>query len=267
VGEPITDRRRQMSEHRQEFIQTPMNTNPAIHIAVVEDDPAVAATLEDMLLGEGYLVHPCATGTALRALLDSTEIDMILLDLTLPDGNGLSLAAQIRATTSVPIIILTGKGSEVDRIVGLEVGADDYIVKPFSVREVAARIRAVLRRGRVSAPQLQVAQRGYRFGGWTLDADLRRLFNPHGKLVPLTVNEFDLLVSIVATAGRILSRNQLLEMTRRNNNDDVFDRTIDVLMLRLRRKIEANPQVPMFIVTERGLGYRFNVAVERFGFD
>ncbi len=245
-----------------------MENNPVIEIAVVEDDPAVAATLEDMLLGEGYRVRQCPNVAALRSLLDGTDMDLILLDLTLPDGNGLAVAAQIRATTSVPIIMLTGKGSEIDRIVGLELGADDYIVKPFSVREVAARIRAVMRRGRtVAAIQAPVVQKGYKFAGWVLDVDLRRLYNPNGKHVSLTVNEFDLLLSIVSASGRILTRNQLLEMTRRDGNDDVFDRTVDVLILRLRRKIEANPHVPQFIATERGIGYRFNLPVERFGFD
>jgi DNA-binding response OmpR family regulator len=238
---------------------------PELNIAVVEDDSTLAATLEDMLLGEGYKVHLCPTAAALRSLLDTTEIDMILLDLTLPDGNGLTMAAQVRATTSVPIIILTGKGSEVDRIVGLEIGADDYVVKPFSVREVAARIRAVLRRGRQPVAAPPEVKKGYRFAGWTLDKELRRLFNPSGKQVALTVNEFDLMHTIISADGRILSRNQLLEMTRHSSNDDVFDRTIDVLIMRLRRKIEPNPQVPIFIVTERGIGYRFNVAVERFG--
>lgn len=256
------------SVSRKEVHQPAMGKSPAIEIAVVEDDLALAATLEDMLVGEGYRVRQCPTVAALRALLEDHDVDLILLDLTLPDGSGLALAAQIRVTTSVPIIMLTGKGSEIDRIVGLELGADDYIVKPFSIREVAARIRAVMRRGHSVAPtQVPVVHKGYRFAGWVLDVDMRRLYNPNGKHVSLTVNEFDLLLSIVAGSGRILTRNQLLEMTRRDGNDDVFDRTIDVLILRLRRKIEVNPHVPQFIVTERGIGYRFDVAAERFGFD
>jgi DNA-binding response OmpR family regulator len=245
-----------------------MEKNRVIEIAVVEDDSAVAAILEDMLLDEGYLVHQCPTVAAFRTLLDTNDVDLILLDLTLPDGNGLALATQVRAKTSVPIIMLTGKGSEIDRIVGLELGADDYVVKPFSVREVAARIRAVMRRGQLVAPtQPPVVRKGYRFAGWVLDTELRRLYNPNGKEVSLTIKEFDLLLSIVAASGRLLTRNQLLEMTRRDGNDDVFDRTVDVLILRLRRKIEANPHVPQFIVTERGIGYRFGLTADRFGFD
>jgi DNA-binding response OmpR family regulator len=244
-----------------------MELHSSLQIAVVEDDAVLAATVEEMLLAEGYGVHLCPTGAALRQLLEAGGIDLILLDLNLPDGNGLELAARVRATTAVPIIILTGKGSEVDRIVGLEVGADDYVVKPFSVREVAARIRAVLRRGQALGPKLPTVRKGYRFAGWILDVDLRRLYNPEGRQIPLTVNEFDLMHAIVSSAGRILSRAQLLEMTRRNNNDDVFDRTVDVIILRLRRKIETNPQIPKLISTERGIGYRLNQAVERFGFD
>jgi two-component system OmpR family response regulator len=141
------------------------------------------------------------------------------------------------------------------------------VVKPFSIREVAARIRAVLRRGQALAPKLVAVRKGYRFAGWVLDVELRRLYSPDGKQIPLTVNEFDLMHAIVSSAGRILSRAQLLEMTRHCNNDDVFDRTIDVIILRLRRKIEINPQIPKFIRTERGIGYRFNQTVERFGFD
>jgi two-component system OmpR family response regulator len=237
--------------------------DPSLLIAVVEDDDVVAATLADMLVTEGYRAHICRSASALKDLLRNSTVDMILLDIILPDGNGLAMAAQIRATTAVPIIILTGKSGEVDRIVGLEIGADDYVVKPFSVREVAARIRAVLRRtnNTVSAPR-EVKQ-GYTFGGWTLDIDLRRLYNPNGKDVPLTVNEFDLLQAIISSAGRILTRSQLIDITRRHGNDDVFDRTVDVLILRLRRKIETNPHVPQFIVTERGLGYRFNATVKR----
>ncbi|CAM5764247.1 DNA-binding response regulator [Labrys miyagiensis] len=244
-----------------------MSQDTAIRIAVVEDDPAVAGTLEDMLLDEGYRVVLCPTGAALRAQLEEAPVDLILLDLNLPDGNGLALAGFVRATTAVPIIMLTGRGAEVDRIVGLELGADDYVVKPFSPREVAARIRAVLRRGRAPAALPPTVRRGYRFEGWTLDVDLRRLYTAEHAQVALTGGEFDLLHSIVSAAGRILTRNQLLDMTRSGSNDDVFDRTIDVLILRVRRKIEPNPHAPRLIVTERGLGYRFNAVVERFGFD
>jgi DNA-binding response OmpR family regulator len=250
-----------------EGLANPIRDAAKTTIAVVEDDEALAATLGDMLRTEGYVPIICPTGAALQAALNEHTIQLILLDLTLPDGNGLALAAQIHAKLDVPIIILTGKGSEVDRIVGLEIGADDYVVKPFSVREVAARIRAVLRRGQVSVVTPPEVSKGYRFAGWVLDIELRRLYDPQGKQVMLTVNEFDLFSSIVASAGRILSRNQLIEMTRRHDNDDVFDRTVDVLIMRLRRKIETNTRLPKLILTERGIGYRLSCKVERFGFD
>jgi DNA-binding response OmpR family regulator len=255
----------QRNQVDDEAIPNPVENDPSLLVAVVEDDVGVAATLADMLAGEGYRAHICRSAAALRDLLRNSKVDMILLDIMLPDGNGLTMAAQIRSTTAVPIIILTGKSSEVDRIVGLEIGADDYVVKPFSVREVAARIRAVLRRTNNAISTPREVKRGYNFSGWTLDLDLRRLYNPNGKDVPLTVNEFDLLQAIISSGGRILSRSQLLDITRLHGNDDVFDRTVDVLILRLRRKIETNPHLPQFIVTERGLGYRFNGAVERLG--
>jgi len=240
-----------------------------IKIAVVEDDPAVAETLVDMLEGEGYRALRCSTGSELSALIARERLALILLDLKLPDCDGLTLAAQIRATEHVPIVILTGKGSEIDRILGLEVGADDYVVKPFSVREVAARIRAVLRRThQIPDPKLHAPppRRGYQFDNWTLDLDRRRLADPEGQQVILSVAEFDLLAAIVAARGRVLTRAQLLELTR-GEGADVFDRTIDVLVLRLRRKIERNPHQPTLLATERGVGYFFTANVERFGFE
>jgi len=241
-------------------------------IAVVEDDPVIAASLTDLLELEGYKVIHCATGAELVNLIEKSIPDVILLDLQLPDANGLTLAARIRLRSEVPIMMLTAKGSEVDRIVGLEIGADDYLVKPFSVREVLARVRALLRRTRAAGdpvPQVGCSNellRGYRFEGWVLDPDMRQLFDPNGKLLALTVAEFDLLLAFVLAGRRVLTRSQLLEQMQREN-DDVFERTIDVLILRLRRKIEANPAQPRLVVTERGCGYVFRALVERFGFD
>lgn len=242
-------------------------TIPSIQVAVVEDDAAIGNTVGEMLAAEGYSAIQCRTGGELIGLIARERIDLILLDLQLPDCNGLALASQIRSTAQTPIIMLTAKGSEIDRVVGLEVGADDYIVKPFNVREVAARVRAVLRRTRPLLSLKSSAstpRRGYRFAGWTLDLDLRRLLDPEGEWVTLTVAEFDLLSAIVGSRGRVLTRAQLLDMTR-TANADVFDRTIDVLILRLRRKIEPNPHQPQLLVTERGLGYRFGADVERVG--
>lgn len=236
-----------------------------LHVAVVEDDPAVADVLGDMLAEEGYVPHLCRGAAELDQAMGRERMSLVLLDLKLPDGDGLSIAARMRATHGTPVIILTGKGSEIDRVVGLEIGADDYVVKPFSVREVAARIRAVLRRtsGQAAAPQV-LPGRGFGFAGWVLDLERRRLADAAGRDVTLTVAEFDLLAALVSAQGRVLSRDQLLDMTRRDN-DSVTDRTIDVLILRLRRKIEANPAQPQFIRTERAIGYVFGVAVERIG--
>lgn len=242
---------------------THLEKDERTHIAVVEDDPDVAAVLGDMLLDEGYVPHLCGGVAELDKAIAKQRMSLILLDIKLPDGDGLSIAARIRASVGIPIIILTGKGSEIDRIVGLEIGADDYIVKPFSIREVAARIRAVLRRsGNVAGVRRPHSGRGFGFAGWVLDLERRRLSDPAGRDVSLTVAEFDLLSVLVAGQGRVLSRDQLLDMTRRAN-DSVTDRTIDVLILRLRRKIETNPAQPRFILTERAVGYFFGLEVEK----
>lgn len=236
-----------------------------VTIAVVEDDRILRETFCDMLVEEGYQVVPCSSAADLMQFLHTAAVDMILLDLKLPDGSGFEVIKQVRATDQIPIVIVTGRGDEVDRIVGLEIGADDYLVKPVSVRELAARIRAILRRSNarpVQAAAIMQPRSGFRFQGWTLDSDRRKLHRPDGSQVVLTVAEFDLLLAMVSASGRVLSRDTLLDMTRREN-EEVFDRAIDVLILRLRRKIEANPQQPQFIRTERGIGYIFNAVVER----
>ena len=238
---------------------------PGQRVAVVEDDPAQAALLCDFLEAEGYLPCTCLRAGDLTRLLEEALPALILLDLGLPDEDGLALAARLRALHHIPIIILTGRGSEIDRVVGLEIGADDYLVKPFSLRELAARIRAVLRRTALAPPQaVQEPQlrEGFRFQGWTLDTLRRRLTSPDGAGVELTVGEFDLLAALLGASGRVLSRAQLLDMTRRGH-DAVYERTIDVLILRLRRKIEPDPAQPRLIMTERAIGYHFSGAVER----
>ncbi|SMH39779.1 response regulator [Azospirillum agricola] len=241
------------------------NGGKRLTIGVVDDDPAVLRMVADLLAGEGYGTALCPDAASLMAVLASGRLDLIVLDLRLPDRDGISIAAQLRGTMDVPIIMLTGRGDDIDRIMGLEVGADDYIVKPFNNREFIARVKAVLRRtARESVPVPAPCKRGYRFAGFTLDEDGRRLFDPAGKPVALTVAEFDLLVALVRAHGRVLSRNQILDLTH-HDRDDVFDRTIDVLILRLRRKIERNPQQPWLIRTERGLGYVFDCDIEAFG--
>ena len=228
-------------------------------IALVEDDPIVSSTVADVLEGAGFLAVVCTTGAALLSLMQSRPPDLIILDLHLPDCDGISVASAIRATSSVPILILTGRTGEIDKIVGLEVGADDYVGKPFSNLELLARVRALLRR---SKPTPQARKKlGYSFEGYFLDLQARRLESPEGEVVQLTVAEFELLEALVQAQGRVLTRNQLLDLTH-SSGLDVFDRTIDVLILRLRRKIEPVPSQPRFIRTERGRGYTFSADVE-----
>lgn len=238
-----------------------------IRIAVVDDDASVRETVCDLVGTEGFVAVACGDAASLLAMLAQTPVDLVVLDLRLPDRDGLAVAASIRATSSVPIIMLTARGGDVDRIVGLEVGADDYVVKPFNPRELLARIKAVLRRiGREipAAPAPTRIRRGWSFAGHLLDLDRRRLIAPDGFPVSLTIAEFDLLAALVGAAGRVLSRDQLLDLTHRAGGE-VYDRTVDVLILRLRRKIEADPTNPCLIRTERGHGYVFDAAVHALG--
>lgn len=202
------------------------------------------------------------------AVAAGTPHGLILLDLALPDGDGLTVAVEVRRRAATPIIMLTGRGGRADRIEGLETGADDYVVKPFDMEELLARVRAVLRRtsgasASLAAPAPPI-RRGYAFAGRSVDLDRRRLFDEAGRGVALTVAEFDLLNAFLAHAGRPLSRERLLDLLP-GANEDVFDRTIDVLVLRLRRKVEPNPSQPQFIRTERGRGYLFTPAVTAIG--
>jgi two-component system OmpR family response regulator len=230
-------------------------------IAVVEDDQIVRSTVIDVLETAGFIAVPCSTAEALLALMRSGQPPhLILLDLQLPDQDGIALASAIRASSDVPIVMLTGRSGEIDRIVGLEIGADDYVVKPFSNLELLARVKAILRRVRGIIPASR-QRHGFRFEGFFLDLSARRLEAPDGSSVQLTVAEFDLLHALLRARGRVLTRDQLLDMTH-HAEADVFDRTIDVLILRLRRKIEPVPSQPRFIRTERGLGYMFTGTVE-----
>lgn len=181
----------------------------------------------------------------------------------MPGEDGMQIARKLREQSGIPIIILTGRLDEADRVMGLELGADDYVTKPFNPRELLARIRTVLRRTKAAQvpPGKDDQRRAFRFGGWELNLRTRRLTSPEGKLVELTKGEFSLLTALLGAPQRVLSRDQLLEMSRLYD-DEVYDRSIDVQILRLRRKIEANPSEPQFINTERGAGYIFSVPVE-----
>jgi DNA-binding response OmpR family regulator len=241
-----------------------MNASVQPHILAIDDDPAIRALIADYLSANELRVTTGATGADMARALDEHAVDLVVLDLRLPEEDGMLLARKLRENSAVPIIIVTGKGEEADRVMGLELGADDYITKPFSPRELLARIRAVLRRyqtARDLMPARDEGRRAYRFAGWELNLLTRRLVAPDGRRVEITNGEFSLLQALCAAPQRVLSRDQLLELSRLHGAE-VYDRSIDVQILRLRRKIESNPSEPEFIKTERGAGYVFSVPVE-----
>jgi DNA-binding response OmpR family regulator len=228
------------------------------HVLVVDDDAATRERVANYLMLNDFRVTPAENGKRMMEILRNERIDLIALEPTLRGEDGHQLACRLRETSTVPIIIVTSRAEEADRVMGLELGADDYVTKPFSTRELLARIRAVMRRCRASAspPDQDHAVRTYEFAGWTLNVPLHTLKSPAGKRVPISNGEFGLLLAFLARPQRILSRDQLLDLSRLRSTD-VYDRSIDVQILRLRRKIETNPARPELIKTERGLGYRF----------
>ncbi|MEX0696255.1 MAG: response regulator [Dongiaceae bacterium] len=233
------------------------------HILVVDDDREIRDLLSRFLGKHGFRVTVARDGREMKQALADRRIDLVVLDLMLPGEGGLSLCRELRARSTVPIIMLTAMREEADRVVGLEMGADDYLAKPFGPRELLARIRAVLRRGpdRVDPP---AARPGpiVRFAGWSLDFARRRLESPDGLLVDLTSGEYELLVAFAEHPQRVLNRDQLLDLAR-GRAAGPFDRSIDVQVLRLRRKIETDPTNPEIVKTVRGGGYIFTPAVER----
>ncbi len=257
----------------QGYTTMPNNTHPAssaptaaknlAHILVFDDDPALRELLTEYLGQNEFRVTAVASGSRMREVFDRDAIDLVVLDLRLPGEDGMQLASQLRERAAVPIVLLTGKAEEADRVMGLEFGADDYVTKPFSPRELLARIRAVLRRyqTQVDLPIHDDKRRAFRFAGWELNLRTRKLLAPNGQKLDLSNGEFSLLAAFCGASLRILSRDQLLSLSRLHNAE-VYDRTIDVQILRLRRKIEADHAHPQLIVTERGAGYIFNVAVE-----
>ncbi len=233
------------------------------HVLVVDDDPQIRQLLEEYLAQNELRVSVVAKGSEMKRTLAEEAIDLVLLDLRLAGEDGMTIARTLRAESSIPIIILTGVNEEADRVMGLELGADDYLTKPFSPRELLARIRTVLRRTKSSAlaQARQREIRAYRFGEFELNLRTRRLKTADGRSINLTNGEFNLLAALCAAPQRILTRDQLLEASRVYDNE-VYDRSIDVLVLRLRRKIETQPRQPTCIVTERGVGYKLDAAVE-----
>ena len=236
------------------------------NILIVDDDPAIGEMVGSYLTENDFCCTAVKTGAEMTTALQQQSFQLVLLDLRLSRENGLDLARKLRETSEIPVIILTGKRDEADRVMGLELAADDYVVKPFSLRELLARIRAVLRRyqntSKPERPTTPVVDlRGYRFDGWELILGTRRLVAPDGKPVELSNGEFSLLQAFCTAQGRVLSREQLLDATRLHGGE-VYDRSIDVQILRVRRKIESTPSVPRYIKTERGAGYRFVPPVE-----
>jgi DNA-binding response OmpR family regulator len=241
-----------------------MSSTAQTHILAIDDDPAMRKLVADYLRENNLRVTAVATGAEMAQALDQHAIDLVVLDLRLAAEDGMQLARKLREQSTVPIIIVTGKQEEADRVMGLELGADDYVTKPFSPRELLARIRAVLRRyqtAREVLPPQGEKRRAYRFARWELNLGSRRLTSPNGSRVELTHGEFNLLHAFCAAPQRVLSREQLLDLSRLYGAE-VYDRSIDVQVLRLRRKIEPNPAQPQYIKTERGAGYVFSVAVE-----
>ncbi|MBI4966905.1 MAG: response regulator [Rhodospirillales bacterium] len=231
-------------------------------ILIVEDEPQLRGMLERYLRKEGYQVESTASGSGLRSIMARSKVDLVILDLILPDADGIELAKHLREglNTNLGIIMLTGKGDEVDRIVGLEVGADDYVTKPFSLREFLARVKSVMRRvgdgaSRARTPKIAEV---VRFERWEFDLLRRRLVDPEQKEVTLTPGEFSLLKVFVENPGQVLSRELLLDQTRGFGSDSL-DRTIDVQVNRLRQKLEIDPKNPRILKTVRGGGYIFAV--------
>ncbi len=225
----------------------------ALHIGIVDDETDITTLLANYLQSHGYRASQLHSGAALMALMKQDPPDLVLLDLGLPGEDGFSIARQLREHFRCGLVIVTGRGDAVDKIVGLEVGADDYVTKPFDLRELLARVKAVLRRtAPPSAPT--PAREVFGFSGWSLDVGARRLTDAQGAETLLTAGEFDLLCALLRQAGRVLSRDALLAQTR-GRDGGPFDRTIDVQVGRLRKKIEFEPEDPQIIKSVRGAGY------------
>lgn len=236
---------------------------PATCIAVVEDDPEIGALVVGLLRREGYDAELCRTGELLDRLRARRRIDLVLLDIMLPGEDGFSICRRLRADGDIPVLMVTARGDDIDRIVGLEIGADDYLAKPFNPRELVARVRAILRRTR-DAQRVTPAMAEYRFcvAGFELDPGRRAVIGPDGREIEVTAGEFDLFAVLVAHPQRVLNRDQLLDWTR-GRSVAPYDRSIDVQIGRLRRKLEAHAEGRGLIKTVRGGGYVLAASVER----
>jgi two-component system OmpR family response regulator len=234
------------------------------HVVALDDDAEMRELVSGYLAGHDLRVTAVASGRELEETMEREAVDLLLLDLNLDGEDGLQIARRLRETTAMPILMLSGRGDEVDRVLGLELGADDYLTKPFSPRELLARVRALLRRVAVQSTVADAIARVriYRFGTWELNIGLRKLRSvPTGQAVELTRSEFNLLAALLSAPRRVLTREDLLDLSRLHNAE-VYDRSVDVQILRLRRKIEPDPAHPTYIRTERGVGYLFNADVK-----
>ena len=235
------------------------STIPPAHLLVVDDDAEIVHLLSRYFSGQGFRVSTAGDGVRMRHVLDSEAVDIVMLDIGLPGDDGFSLTRSLRTHWHGPVIIVTGRGESVDRVVGLELGADDYVTKPFDLRELLARVRSVLRR----APSSPGADTGrLSFDGCVLDPQSHSLSGPHGEPIPLTSGEFNLLQVLLEHANQVLTRDQLMTHTH-GHHAGPFDRSIDVQVGRLRRKIEPDPAHPQWIKSIRGAGYLFSPTVRR----
>ena len=238
--------------------------SPHPHLLVVEDDTAIVEIIVRYFSSQGFEVSTASDGPAMRAVLEQKSVDAVLLDLGLPGEDGFVLTRYLRERWKGALIIITGRGESIDRVVGLELGADDYVTKPFDLRELLARVRSVLRRTGEAVREVSTPSEVVRFAGFRLDLAARELADAHCNPIPLTTGEFELLRVFVAHPNRVLTRDDL--MNRMHGREaGPYDRAIDVQIGRLRRKVEADPAQPVLIKSVRGAGYLFAARVERGG--
>jgi len=245
-----------------------MSSQSTGHVLVVDDEPEIRALLRAGLEAEGFRVLEAKNGSEAQAHLETMPIDLVTLDLKLGGEDGLKVARELRAKRNTPMVMITGKGDPIDRVVGLELGADDYIAKPFLMREVVARIRAVLRRYTQTTdpdglpPSHSSDHKRLRFDDWTIDTGRREVRDPKGEICDLTTAEFNLLAILVQRPGRVLSRDELMDLLK-GHDWTPLDRSVDALVARLRKKIEPESERPQLVKTVRGVGYAFAGSVKR----
>ncbi len=247
--------------YRPHFTGVYMQTKK-MTILIVDDDPEVTNVLKKYLEDDGYAIHVAANAAESRAVVSQKSFDLILLDMILPDADGLSLMGELKSQQKIPIIVVSGKTDATDRIIGLELGADDYVTKPFHMRELSARIKSVIRRTVLVAEKSQEAEKSngkaevFSFGNWIMNCGKYEVSNDAGESMLLTSGEFELLRVLINSPNRVLKREQLFEMTR-GMDCDSYDRAIDIQIGRLRKKLSDDPHTPSLIKTVRGVGYMF----------